>query len=578
MVSRSHRQLPILAGRRLFIVSVIILSVFGAIIAKLFYIQVIEHPYYQALANGQQQRTHDYVAQRGEIYTRDISDDGTESLYPLAANKVFYKVSIDPSKITKPINTAEALVKTLGVDYATVLSRAQKVKDSYEPIAPRATEEQMQALQTTGLPGINFEKETLRYYPDKTIGSHILGFYSSDGATGKGQYGLEGYWDSTLAGISKEAVVVRDAIGSLLPTANGATTGAVDGADLVLTIDRNIQYEICNVLQQGIEKYAADDGTVIIMESKTGRILGLCNYPSYDPNQYQDVTSVDDFNDNAVYEAYEPGSVFKPISMAIAIDQGKVTPTTVFEDKGEITIDNYKIHDFDKVAHGTKTMTEVLQDSLNLGVIFATKNVASNVYYDYVKKFGFGEKTGIELSQEVTGSLGKLNTYKDIYKATTSFGQGLTVTPLQMIAAINVLANDGVLVKPYIVDEVRYPNGEKTTTQPQAIRQVIRKDTAQTLAAMMVRVADEGYDHKAAVAGYYLAGKTGTAQIAENGVYGKKTNHTFVGFGPATDSKFTVLIKMHNVKNVGFASDSTTTLFHEIAQYLLQYYKIPPTR
>lgn len=578
MVLKYRQHRPARPSKRLTVIALVFFFLLAVMISRLFFIQVLAHKYYQDLADNQHLRKSDSLALRGEIFAHNHTNGEEDTPYPLAINNTVYEVYLNPSEITRPINTAETLAEILKVDYQTMLARAEKENDIYEPVVPRATEQQIAAIGATQLPGIHWKAQTWRSYPDKEVGSHIVGFYGLDGDSATGRYGLEGYWQSELSGTNDIALVATDPVGGIIPEQDSDVGGAINGSDLFLTIDRVIQYQACKTLERGIEHYAADDGTVIVMEPATGKILALCNYPSFDPNSYNQVPNVEYFNNNAVFEAYEPGSVFKPISMAMAIDTGKVSPSTTYEDKGEVKVADRVIRNFDQKAHGVKTMVEVLQESLNLGIIAATKDVPNGVFYDYVKKFGFGQKAGVELSQEMPGSLGSLDSLQDIYKATAAFGQGISVTPLQMLTAINVIANDGVLVKPYIVEEIRRPSGKNISTPVTKIRQVIKKETAEKIAAMMVSVIDYKQTRKAAVPGYFLAGKTGTAQIAEKGKYVDRTNHTFVGFGPVENPRFSILIKMGNVKNVNFASDSTSSMFAEIAKFLLNYYKIPPSR
>ena len=556
----------------------IVVVAFLTVIVRLFFIQVLAHEYYRDLADAQHTGFADIAAQRGTIYARDHTNELESELYPLAISKTFFEIYLTPSEITQPVNAADLLAEVLGVDHDTILQRAQKENDPYETVTSKATDEQMRAIMDAGIEGIHSRETVWRNYPDKEIGSHIIGFFGVEGSGRVGKYGLEGYWQSELAGTDEEGMVMRDGLGQIIPSVGSDLGLAEDGADLVLTIDRTIQYEVCLQLQAGVERFAADSGTAIVLETDTGAILAMCSYPSLDPNEYGEVKDVNYFNNSAVFEAYDPGSVFKPLSMAVAIDQGLVSPSTTYEDIGEVTIDDRTIKNFDEKAHGVKTMTEVLQESLNTGIVFATRQVPNRKFFDYVRAFGFGEKTGVQLSQEVAGILGKLDSGGDIYKATASYGQGITVTPLQMVAAINSLANGGILMQPYIVDEVRHSDGTVERTEPRQLRRVVSAETADTVSAMMIRVAEEGYDRKASIPGYYIAGKTGTAQIVENGEYTSKTNHTFVGFGPGPDPRFTVLVKLTNVKNVGFASDSTTPIFNKIATFLVQYFKIPPNR
>ncbi|MEK7583752.1 MAG: penicillin-binding protein 2 [Patescibacteria group bacterium] len=551
---------------------------FVAVIVRLFFIQVLAHEYYLDLADAQHTRFADIAAKRGVIYARDHTNEPESTLYPLAISKAFFEIYLTPSEITRPINAADLLSEVLGVDHDTILQRSQKENDPYETGTSKATDEQMRVIMDAGIEGIHARETVWRNYPDKEIGSHIIGFFGVEGSERVGKYGLEGYWQSELAGIDEKGMVMRDGLGQIIPSIGGDLGLAEDGADIVLSVDRTIQYEVCTQLQAGVQRFAADSGTAIVLETDTGAILAMCNYPSFDPNEYGDVTDVNYFNNSAVFEAYEPGSVFKPLSMAIAIDQGLVSPSTTYEDFGEVTVDGRPIKNFDEKAHGVKTMTEVLQESLNTGIVFATRQVPNRKFYDYIRAFGFGERTGVQLSQEMPGSLGELASGADVYKATASFGQGITVTPLQMVSSINALANGGILMQPYIVDEVRRSDNTIERTEPRQVRRVVSAETADTVSAMMIRVAEEGYDHKASIPGYYIAGKTGTAQIVEKGEYTAKTNHTFVGFGPGPDPRFTVLVKLSNVKNVAFASDSTTPIFNKIASFLVQYLKIPPNR
>ena len=577
-MQKSPQRVTAFSTTRLVSVAGVIAVLYVAVIVRLFFIQVVAHASYQVQADRQHLGKSDTAALRGEIFARDHTSDASPGLYQLAVNKKLYDISLNPSLITQPANTAEVISKILGLPYDDVFARAKKEHDVYEPIKDRVAADVVDQLTASGLPGINVQEQVWRYYPDGDVGSQVLGFYGSDGDTKKGKYGIEGYWDKELAGLTSQALVPKDSKGNIIPESEKYFNLTADGSDVVLTIDRTIQFKACDILKRGMDRFAADQATVIVEESHTGKILAMCGYPSFDPNNYGKVKSISDFNNNAVFEAYEPGSVFKPIAMAAAIDQHKVTPDTTYTDTGEVKIDTFTIRNFDKKAHGVNTMTQVLQQSLNTGIIFATKTIPNNVFTNYVKQFGFGTTTGVETSQEVAGSLGALEKNRDIYKATASFGQGITVTPLQMLNGINALANDGVLVRPYIVDEIRHVDGSVVTTQPKQLRQVVSKAAAETLTAMLTRVVEEGYDSKATVKGYYLAGKTGTAQVAEDGKYRDKTNHTFVGYGPAENPKFSVLIKMYNVKNVGFAADSTTPLFSELAKFLLEYYHIPPTR
>ena len=563
--------------QRITIISVVILLFFLAVVWRLFWLQVLAHEQYATAALIQHFRQAEVSATRGQIFARDHTNSQSEDLYPLVANKILYEVYINPTEITRPQNTAEALASALGLDVADILPRVEKEGDIYEPIKKRVTDQELALVKKIDLPGIYSREEYWRFYPDKEVGSHILGYYGASDKGNQGFYGLEGYWDDVLSGSNAEQTVAESGSGAII-TGASELSQAIDGADLLLTLDRTIQYEACRALDRSAVELGANGGSVIIMETQTGRILAMCNTPGFDPNQYQQVETISNFNNNAVFEAYEPGSVLKAITMAVAIDDRKVEPTTSYEDSGTVKLAGFEIKNSDRKAHGVQTMTQVLENSLNTGMIFATQNVTNETFRDYISNFGFGKKFDLDLDQESAGDISSLSKHGLIHKATASFGQGLTVTPLQMLAASNVLASGGKLYKPYIVEEIRYADGRVDKRQPEVIRNVIRPETAAKVTSMMVSVVENGFGKRAGVPGYYVAGKTGTAQVAEGGSYGGKTIQTFIGFAPANKPKFTMLTKLNNPSGAGWAESSAAPLFGELAEFLLHYYQIPPER
>ena len=365
-------------------------------------------------------------------------------------------------------------------------------------------------------------------------------------------------------------------------------TKLVDGHDLVLSINRSIQFFACQKLKESAEQYGADGGTVVVMEPNSGAILAMCSIPDYDPNFYNKIEDVSNYNNPAIFEAYEPGSIFKAFTMAAGIDREKVKPSTTYEDKGWIQIEGWpkpiKNSDYETHGgHGVVDMVTVLAESLNTGSIFVMEKTGAEVFADYVKKFGFGEKIGIELETEGITNIKNLNRkrIRPVEAATASFGQGITATPLQIIAAFGAIANGGILMKPYLVDRIVAPDGSEEKTAPHQLQRVIQEKTAFLVSGMMVNVIDSGHARLAGVDGYYVAGKTGTAQVAdmEKGGYSEtRTNHTFVGFAPVEDPAFVMLTKLDNPKNVKYAASSAAPLFGEIAEFILNYYQIPKER
>ncbi len=575
-----------------------------SIVVRLFYLQILGNDTYMAMGMEQRSIIRDIRPERGRIFAL-ASVDESDDYYPLATNKVFYEISIDPSKISRPQNVTDIFIEVLALDEEEAEKVFKKVKKntSFEMIAKDVSREKVELLKERfeelrfdinkekgGVDelesieelGLNFYKNILRYYPDKEIGSHILGFlgYGEDGYSRVGNYGLEGYFEEELAGYGGQIVGEADVAGRLVSSNEGKSVE--NGYDVVLTIDRTVQYATCKSLEKALTRYDAESGSVIIMETKTGAIRAMCNYPSFDPNNYSDVDSADVFNNNAVYAAYEPGSVMKSVSMAIAIDQGKVEPDTTYKDEGEIKFaGGNTIRNAGNEKYGLVNMKEVLASSINTGIVFATSEVNNKIYEDYMQKFGFGQPSGLNISQDFSGDISLLAKEGDIFKATASYGQGITVTPMQMVSAINTIANRGRLVQPYLVSQIRYGDEIVEEYKPRVLRQVIDTATASQVSAMMVHVVDSGHAGKAKVDGYYVAGKTGTAQVAnsETGRYDDyKTIHNFVGFASNDDPKFTMIVKLDYPTAARYSADTAAPLFGEIAKFLLEYYQIPPKR
>ena len=308
--------------------------------------------------------------------------------------------------------------------------------------------------------------------------------------------------------------------------------------------------------------------------------------PDYDPNNYNKVKDISYYNNPATFYQYEPGSVFKIITMAIAIDQNKVSPSTTYNDEGQIMIKGWpkpiSNSDFSTHGpHGLVDMNAVLDLSLNTGAIFAMNQVGPKVFAEYVQKFGFGERTGIELGSESPGNISNLlkNKIKDIDAATASFGQGIAVTPLQMVMSYQAIANKGVMMKPHIVKKIIYPNGQEEEVSAKIMNRVVSEKTAATVSAMLVNVVEKGHSKKAAIPGYYVGGKTGTAQIAAAGGYKKNEYiHTFVGIAPIEEPAFVMLTKIDKPVGVQYAEGSALPLWRDIAEFLLNYYAVPKTR
>ena len=535
---------------------------FASVIAwRLFILSYVRHTLYSQTAQAQSQNISNILI-RGNIFIQDPKATGTvvDQRYLVATNKKFPLVYATPATLTDPAGAATQLASILHIDSATLQTSLQGGSTSAKILARKLTDDQVNAINQLAIKGVGIRYETDRAYPANAFLSQVLGFlgYGSIGQVA-GQYGVEGYFDSELSG-----------------TADNASSPQPD--DIVLTIDRNIQTFVETELHTTLTKWHAAGGSIIVQDPTTGKILAMAQEPTFDPNNYS-VSPTSSYINANVQDMFEPGSSFKPITMAMGIDLGKITPDTTYVDPGVINIAGRQIHNFDNLAHGTETMTQVLEKSLNTGAAFVENLVGQDSFTNYAINFGFGQKTAIDLPGEVSGDIANLYSGRQVNFVTASFGQGIAVTPIQLITAYSALANGGKLMKPYVVDRIIHEGGSEDVTQPEVASIPISPATSAKVRSMLVSVVDIGFD-KARIKGYSVAGKTGTAQIADGkgGYLDGVFIHDFLGFAPATNPKFVVLIKMDKPQGITFAADSLSPSFRDVAAYLLNYYNIPPDR
>ena len=584
--TKRHWQRPT-AGRvvpawrlEVFRYGMILFAIFVA--GRLGVLQILDHNAYAALATGQHELFEHLYPERGRIFVHDGS-----TLVPIALNQTLSLVYADPRDVTDPASEALALGTALGDGQGTIDTLTQTLSDtqsSYKAIEHGVDPTTADSISALNLPGITVTDETARLYPDPSMGGHLTGFVGSqsDGSLA-GEYGIEGYFDKELAGTPGSIQSEKDISGQMITIGDVNIDPAVNGDDIVLTIDRTIQYEACAALNKAVTDHQAAGGSIVILEPSTGRILAMCGNPDFDPNNYGQVTDPSDFNNPAIFNAYEPGSVFKAFTIAAGIDAGAILPDTTYTDTGAVKIDGYTIKNSSDRALGVQTMTQALDQSLNTGMIFAMHKMGQSVFTDYVNKFGFGQPTGVELDTEAAGDLTSLNSAGAgaIFADTASFGQGITVTPLQLAAAYGAIADGGILKKPYIVDEIVHPDGTVEQEHPQDIRRVINEKTAQLVSGMLVDVVENGLGVAGKVPGYYIAGKTGTAQVASKDHAGYDPTATigsFAGFGPVENPRFVMVVRIDTPKDVSWAESSAAPVFGQLAAFILQYLNVPPTR
>jgi len=570
------------ADRRIWVLKVIFILFSILLAGKLLKIQIFDHQYYYALASDQYEIFKQLFPVRGDILIKDekVGIFNEKNLYPLATNKELSLVFAKPIEIQDPEKVLQGLKEIFHIDdeeeEKAILEKLQKQNDPYEPIKHRVDDNTVKKIEELELEGIYFAPETTRYYPEKNIGSHILGYVNY--SDGKGNYGLEGYYNDILSGKTGFLQSELDSMGRWISVASKKFEKAEDGANIILTINKSIQFYACEELNKAVSEYKAIGGSVIVMEPQTGKIIAMCSAPDYDPNNYNKVSDIDVFNNEAVAISYEPGSIFKPITMAAAIDAGRVDPYTTYNDTGQVVIADHTIKNSDEKAHGVKDMTNVLEESLNTGAIFAARQIGVSVFKNYVQSFGFGQKTNIEIGLESAGDIRSLDEPGEIYMATASFGQGITATPIQMAAAYAAIVNGGNLVRPYAIDEIHYSNGNVDNIEPKIVQRVISERSSELLKGMLVSVVKNGHAEPAGVPGYLVGGKTGTAQVSDKvkGGYSDATIHSFVGFAPMDDPKFVIIVKLDNPHRKYSVMTAAPT-FGKISKFILEYYGIAPT-
>lgn len=546
------------------------------IIGRLFWIQIIHHTAVAGNILERREKIQSVLPSRGEVF---ITDDHNRQEIPVIVNEPFITVFAVPEEVTNVESIIEPLSKLLSVDSTELSEKLHRKGTQYVALkrrvdiltAEQVVQSQWKGIYTQSYPG--------RVYPEKELVSQVTGFVKSEDALLHGQYGIEQSFDKELSGEQGWEHLLRDGRGLLIPAPRATNTRARDGLDIVLTIDRSIQFIACRQLAETVAKFKAIGGSVVVLNPKTGEVRALCNAPTFDANSYSDVKDNKVFNNKAVDESYEPGSVMKVLTMAAGIEEGLVTPQTTFVDLGFVKIGPHTIRNAAEKTYGLQTMIGVLKESINTGAVFVAEKLGSENLQKYFHRFTLGEVTGIEIPNEAQGSIRLLDQPGFIYTATASFGQGVTTTPLQLARAFAVIANGGKLVTPTLVKSYRTPDGISIPSIPKEPKQILSTKTSTLVSSMMVEVVEEGHSKGAAVPGYYIAGKTGTAQIAAEGRrgYTNKFNHTFVGFGPVEDPAFVIVTTVKSPEAL-YAESTAVPMAGAIIRFLLSYDRIPPTR
>ncbi len=533
-------------------------------------------------------------------------------------------VIADPVQISIPHEVAEELAPLIGSTSEELSPLLQKRKKRYveisHKISPEISEKIRELKSNPELKkifhGIQLTDEYWRYYPEKTLASQTIGFLDR---TGTGQYGIEGRFDEVLRG--KEGLIsgATTTSGQQILGAGSGIQGAQDGSDILLSLDRVIQNAVEKILAEDVRVFDADSGQVIVLDPQTGRILAMAHAPTFDPNNFGDVFATfeitekqeeidredenfnqriptiktDDesffryfnlwgprvFRNKIVSDEYEPGSVIKSFTMAAAINADEVTPQTKFDDNGPVEVDEFKIRNSDEEYNGPTTMIDVINRSLNTGIAFITRKMGAQMVYEYLKNFGFGQFTDIEIDGEAKGQVEFWKDWVESELITRGFGQGFTASPLQVAMAYGALANGGYLMKPLLIEKIIAPDGSEEVFEPERIHRVISEETYQTIKAMLLNSVENGVARGARVRGHSVMGKTGTSQTYQKGkvLTGLGTTiASFAGFGPYDNPQFVILVKLDYPKTSQWGSETAAGTFQKIATFLFNYYQIPP--
>lgn len=544
------------------IVFLFFIFVFGAILVKLFFVQVLS-------AGGSAQgylRYKKITPNRGLIYDRNHEI--------LALNKKTYLLYLEPKRITDMELVTQQLAHELQVDQASIEARINPHLD-WLKIADGVSQHVKRAIEARNIVGVGFEEQTQRFYPEASLSAHLVGFVGK-GSKGEsiGYGGVEGYYDQDLQGLLGFVKSEQDPIGRPILVGDQERIESENGEDLVLTIDKSVQNIVKTKLRSGVERYQSSQGCVIVANPNTLEILALSCIPDFDPNDYWRWDN-GTFTNQSISSLYEPGSTFKPLITAAGIEERVIKPDSIFNEEGPVTINGYEIRTWNNKYEGKITMTRILEKSSNVGMVYIGSKLGKAKVLSYVHNLGFGSITGVDLQGESSGYL--RDVWADIDYATVTFGQGIVVTPVQMVRAFSSIINGGYLLRPHVVKEV-ITGSTKSVIEPKVDRRLFSAQTSNTVKKMLVSTVEHGEYKWAVPEGYRIGGKTGTAQIAIGGKYDtSKTIASFIGFAPADKPQFIALVVLKEPKSSIYGSETAAPLFFEIAKELLYYYNIPPT-
>lgn len=537
---------------------------FFFIIIRLFYIQVIDP---LSSSTSEYLKYRKILPRRGKIFDRNKE--------PLAINQTKYNMYVEPKKMKDKNKLIERLDEVLKLGEATLEARIDDSK-VWIAVASNLTKEQKEKIEKLKFSEVGFNEDPQRYYPEASLAAHLIGFVGkNEKSENVGYFGVEGYYDKELGGLPGILKAERDLLGRAILLGNQEKIEPEHGHDIILTIDKSVQEIAKQKLKSGVERYKAKEGCIIVADPYTMEILGLACLPDYDVEQYYKF-SEPYFTNHAISSVYEPGSTFKPLIVAAALKEKKIEPDEFYNESGPIQFGQYKIKTWNDKYEGKISITRILEKSSNVGMVHIGKKLGDKNVQKYIRKYGFGKIVDIDLQGEAGGVIKPDSEWKAIDYATATFGQGIGITPIQMITAFSSLVNGGELLKPHVVKSI-IAGGEERQVPRREVAKILDERTSDIIRRMLVSTVERGEYKWIRPEGYLIGGKTGTAQIPVQGKYDpSKTIASFIGFAPADKPKFITLVVLKEPKTSIYGSETAAPLFFEIAKDLLVYYNIAP--
>lgn len=541
---------------------------FVFVIGRLFYWQVVKAEMLSELAISQYTGVTKVPSLRGEIK----SSDG----FPIVANKISYLVFANPKEIKEKDRTLDKLLSVVEIDKASVSASFTRER-LWVQVKSEVSVEVKENIEKINIPGIGFEQRYTRFYPEASMAATLVGFVGkSEEGKDKGYFGLEGYYDRLLKGKEGVAFEIHDALGRPILAERNLRSNGIDGSSIILGLERSVQFLVEEKIKDAVEKYGAERGAIGIMEPQTGNIIAMASFPTFDPGNYQDYDE-SMYKNYFISNTYEPGSTLKPMIMAGALDSGIVTPKTKCPIcGGPVSVSGYELHTWNDKYYKDTNMIDVIRHSDNTGMAYVSLKLGADKMISYLDKFGIGKLTDIDLQGEAFAKLKPRTAWYDVDLATTGFGQGISVTPIELLNAFSAIANKGVMMQPRVVTAIESPKGELTRIPTKIRERPISEKTAKVMTEMLVNAVEKGEAQWARVKGYRIAGKTGTASIPVAGHYDPtNTIASFIGFAPADDPKFVMLVILDKPTTSIYAAETAAPVFFDIAKDLLSYYGIP---